>query len=66
MAARLPVPFPDRGRHDGQVTINERIEAGRRERRVLVRGIPCCVAAEQAERERTWALVSAHGRDQYG
>jgi hypothetical protein len=41
------------------VTINERIEAGRRERRVLTRVSRAGWRLEQAERERTWALVSA-------
>ncbi len=43
----------------GRVTINERIEAGRRERRVLARVSRAAWRLEQAERERTWALVSA-------
>jgi hypothetical protein len=34
---RYGVHFPERGWHDGRVTVNERIEAGRRERRVLAR-----------------------------
>jgi AcrR family transcriptional regulator len=42
------------------VTINERIAAGRRERRVLMRVSRAAWRLEQAERERTWALVSAH------
>jgi hypothetical protein len=41
------------------VTISERIEAGRRERRVLTRVSRAGWRLEQAERERTWALVSA-------
>jgi hypothetical protein len=41
------------------VTISERIEAGRRERRVLTRVSRAAWRLEQAERERTWALVSA-------
>jgi len=41
------------------VTISERIEAGRRERRVLARVCRAAWRLEQAERERTWALVSA-------
>ena len=41
------------------MTINERIEAGRRERRVLARVSRAAWRLEQAERERTWALVSA-------
>jgi hypothetical protein len=41
------------------VTINERIEAGRRERQVLRRVSRAAWRLEQAERERTWALVSA-------
>ena len=41
------------------MTINERIEAGRRERRVLTRVSRAAWRLEQAERERTWALVSA-------
>ncbi len=43
----------------GRVTINERIEAGRRERRVLTRVSRAGWRLEQAERERTWALASA-------
>ena len=43
----------------GRVTISERIEAGRRERRVLARVSWAAWRLEQAERERTWALVSA-------
>ena len=42
-----------------RVTISERIEAGRRERRVLARVSWAAWRLEQAERERTWALVSA-------
>jgi hypothetical protein len=41
------------------VTISERIEAARRERRVLTRVSRAAWWLEQAERERTWALVSA-------
>ena len=41
------------------MTISERIEAGRRERRVLTRVSRAAWRLEQAERERTWALVSA-------
>jgi len=41
------------------VTIGERIEAGRRERRGLTRVSRAAWRLEQAERERTWALVSA-------
>jgi len=41
------------------VTINERVAAGRRERRVLARVSRAAWRLEQAERERTWALVSA-------
>jgi hypothetical protein len=43
----------------GRVTISERIEAGRRERRVLTRVSRAAWRLEQAERERAWALVSA-------
>src|ERR1019366_4049059 len=50
---------PERGWHDGQVTISERIEAARRERRILTRVSRAAWRLEQAERERTWALVSA-------
>ena len=42
-----------------RVTINERIETGRRERRVLARVSRAAWRLRQAERERTWALVSA-------
>jgi hypothetical protein len=41
------------------VTISERIEVGRRERRVLQRVSRAAWRLGQAERERTWALVSA-------
>jgi len=41
------------------VTISERIEATQRERRVLARVSRAAWRLEQAERERTWALVSA-------
>jgi len=41
------------------VTISERIETARRERRVLARVSRAAWRLEQAERERTWALVSA-------
>ena len=43
----------------GRVTISERIEAGRREQRVLTRVSRAAWRLAQAERERTWALVSA-------
>ncbi|MGZ4619562.1 MAG: hypothetical protein ACXV5Q_12360 [Frankiaceae bacterium] len=41
------------------MTISERIGAARRERRVLTRVSRAAWRLEQAERERTWALVSA-------
>ena len=41
------------------MTISERIEAARRERRVLAPVSRAAWRLEQAERERTWALVSA-------
>jgi hypothetical protein len=41
------------------VTISERIQTARRERRVLARVSRAAWRLEQAERERTWALVSA-------
>ncbi len=41
------------------MTISERIAAARRERRVLARVSRAGWRLEQAERERTWALVSA-------
>ena len=41
------------------MTISERIEAARRQRRVLARVSRAAWRLEQAERERTWALVSA-------
>jgi hypothetical protein len=41
------------------VTISERIEAGRRERRVLARVCRAAWRLEQAGRERAWALASA-------
>ena len=43
----------------GRVTISERIEAARRERRVLTRVSRAAWRLDQAERERTWALASA-------
>jgi hypothetical protein len=58
-SAPLRRQFPERGWHDGRVTINKRIAAGRRERRALVRVSRAAWRLEQAERERTWALVSA-------
>ena len=42
-----------------RVTISERIEAARREQWVLARVCRAAWRLEQAERERTWALVSA-------
>jgi hypothetical protein len=45
--------------HDGRVTISERIETARRERRVLPRVSRAAWWLDQTERERTWALVSA-------
>ena len=41
------------------MTISERIKSGRRERRVLARVSRAAWRLEQAERERTWALVPA-------
>ena len=41
------------------MTISERIEAAQRERRVLARVSRAAWRLEMAERERTWALVSA-------
>ena len=41
------------------MTISGRIKAARRERRVLTRVSRAGWRLEQAERERTWALVSA-------
>ena len=41
------------------MTISERIEAGRRERRVLTRVSRAAWRLEQAGRERAWALASA-------
>jgi hypothetical protein len=41
------------------VTISERIQTARRERRVLTRVSRAVWRLEQAGRERTWALVSA-------
>ena len=41
------------------MTISERIEAGRREQRVLARVCRAAWRLEQAERERVWALASA-------
>ena len=41
------------------MTISERIEAARREQRVLTRVGRAAWRLEQAERERTWALASA-------
>ncbi|HEY6315058.1 MAG TPA: hypothetical protein VIY52_30235 [Streptosporangiaceae bacterium] len=39
--------------------IGERVEAGRRERRVLTQVSPAGRRLEQAERDRMWSLVSA-------
>jgi hypothetical protein len=44
------------------VTISERITAARRERRVLARVSRAAWRLDQAERERTWALVSARAK----
>jgi hypothetical protein len=41
------------------VTISERIQTARRERRILTRVSRAAWQLDQAERERTWALVSA-------
>jgi hypothetical protein len=41
------------------VTISERIQTARRERRVLTRVSRAAWRLDQAEREQTWALVSA-------
>jgi hypothetical protein len=41
------------------VTISERIEAARRERRVLTRVFRAAWRLDQADRERAWSLVSA-------
>ena len=41
------------------MTISERIQTARRERRVLTRVSRAVWRLEQAGRERTWALVSA-------
>jgi hypothetical protein len=49
----------ERGWQAGRVTISERIEAARRERRVLARVTCAAWRLDQAERERTWALASA-------
>jgi hypothetical protein len=43
--------------------ISERIETGRRERRVLTRVSRAAWRLDQAERERTWELVSARARN---
>jgi hypothetical protein len=51
--------FLNAARTIGRVTSNERIEAGRRERRVLARVSRAAWRLEQAGRERTWALASA-------
>ncbi len=45
------------------MTISERIEAAQRERRVLARVCRAACRLDQAERERTWALVARVGRD---
>ena len=42
------------------MTISERIENGRRERRVLARVTRAAWRLEQAGQERAWALASAH------
>ena len=41
------------------MTISERVEAARRERRILIRVSRAAWRLDQAERERTWALASA-------
>lgn len=41
------------------MTVNERVEAGKRERRVLRRVSRAAWRLDQAERERAWALASA-------
>jgi len=48
------------------VTISDRVEAGRRERRVLTRVSRAAWRLEQAEREWTWALVSARAEEVSG
>ena len=45
--------------HAAAVEITDRLEAGRRERRVLARVSRAAWRLEQAERERVWALASA-------
>jgi hypothetical protein len=57
---RLGVQFPEcfAWQHE-RVTINERMDAWRRERRVLKRVSRAAWRLDQAERERTWALASA-------
>jgi putative redox protein len=56
---RCGVQFPEHAWQDGQVTISERVEADRRERRVRTRVSRAAWRLEHAERERVWALVSA-------
>jgi hypothetical protein len=48
---------------DGRVTTNERIGAGRRERRVLTRDSRAAWRLEQAERERAWRWPRPAPRD---
>ena len=59
---RCGVQFPERGWQAGRVTISERIAATRRERRVLARVSRAARRLHQAEREWTWALVSARAK----
>jgi hypothetical protein len=50
---RYSVQFPERGWHDGQVTVSKRIETAWLERRALARVSRAAWRLDQAERERT-------------
>jgi hypothetical protein len=51
--------FPNAAWHDGRATTSDRIQTARRQRRILTRVFCAAWRPDQAERERTWALVSA-------
>jgi len=58
---RYGVQFPEHCWHPARVTINERIEQGRRRRRRLLARVSLAAwRLEQAEREQEWALASAN------
>src|SRR5664279_2026512 len=57
---RHSVQFAEQCRHAGTVRISERIEADRRQQHLLARVARGTWRLDQAERERGWALASAH------